>query len=175
MTSPYYHLIKGSFVIKGYEPDGDSIRFIADDPDLYHYLYRHDRIKLSKRDGSVQLRFEGVDATELHYGSAAQPLGKEARDQLLAWMGFENIEYKSDTSTMVESANPDSIRGAILSQAAETNGRPVSYVLLDADIPKGTEWIKVDAPLLKKTLNFQLLDTGLAYYTVYTSIYFNAI
>ena len=170
MTSPYYYLIKGNFVIKGYEPDGDSVRFIADDLDLYQHLYRHYRIKPSKRDGSVQLRFEGVDATELHYGSAAQPLGKEASDNLLSWMGFENIEYKSDRSTMVESANPDFIRGAILSQAAEANGRPVSYILLDADIPKGGDWIKVDVNLLKKTLNFRLLDTGMAYYTVYTSM-----
>jgi hypothetical protein len=48
----------------------------------------------------------------------------------------------------------------------------VSYVLLEADIPKGGEWIKVDETLLKKSLNFQLLDTGMAYYTVYTSMPF---
>jgi endonuclease YncB( thermonuclease family) len=79
MTAPYYLLIPGSFVIVGYEPDGDSIRFIADDPSDYQFLHRHYRIKPSPRDGSVQLRLEGVDATELHYGSAAQPLGAQAR------------------------------------------------------------------------------------------------
>ena len=31
--------------------------------------------------------------SELHYGSAAQPLGREARDQLLAWLGFTELEY----------------------------------------------------------------------------------
>lgn len=35
MSSPIYNVIKGSFVIKGYEPDGDSVRFIADNLDLY--------------------------------------------------------------------------------------------------------------------------------------------
>ena len=34
MSLPYYKVIKGSFVIKDYEPDGDSVRFIADNLDL---------------------------------------------------------------------------------------------------------------------------------------------
>ncbi len=169
-ASPYYQLIRGSFVIIGYEPDGDSVRFIADDPSLYLKLHRHYRIKPSKRDGSVQLRFEGVDAPELHYGSAAQPLGAKARDQLLGWMGFENIETRSGDSTTVVNAQPPSVRGGILSQAAEANGRPVSYVLLDADLPTGNDWINVDDPLLRKTLNFRLMESGAAYYTVYTSM-----
>ncbi len=170
MASPYYLHLRGSFVIKGKEPDGDSVRFIADDPSLYQYLHRHYRIKPSRSDGSVQLRFEGVDATEVHYGSAAQPLGKQARDQLLSWMGFDNIRYKSDQSTMVEEANPDSVRGAVLSVAAEANGRPVSYVLLESELPSGTKWIQVDEALLRKTLNLRLLELGEAYYTIYTSM-----
>ncbi len=86
MASPSYLVMKGDFVIIGKEPDGDSVRFIASNPDLYRHLHRAYRIKPS-RDGSVQLRFEGVDAPELHYGSAAQPLGAEARDTVLSWMG----------------------------------------------------------------------------------------
>ena len=61
MASPNYLVMKGNFVIIGKEPDGDSVRFIADDRDLYRYLHRAYRIKPS-RDGSVQTRFEGVDA-----------------------------------------------------------------------------------------------------------------
>jgi endonuclease YncB( thermonuclease family) len=86
---PHYPVIRGTFIIAGYEPDGDSVRFNADDPTLYKHLHRNYRIKPSPKDGSVQLRFEGVDATELHYGAAAQPLGADARDALLSWMdGF---------------------------------------------------------------------------------------
>src|SRR5947207_4986817 len=92
MASPSYLVMKGDFVIVGKEPDGDSVRFIAHNRSLYRQLHRAYRIKPS-RDGSVQLRFEGVDTPELHYGSAAQPLGAEARDQLLNWIGFQNIEY----------------------------------------------------------------------------------
>ena len=170
MASPNYLVMKGNFVIIGKEPDGDSVRFIADDRDLYRFLHRAYRIKPS-RDGSVQLRFEGVDAPELHYGSAAQPLGAEARDTLLPWMGFDNIVYVNDQSTMVKSADPASVPGAILTQAAEANGRPVSYIFLNqqaSQLEEGT-WVNLQEELLKATINYRLLTSGMAYYTVYTS------
>ena len=167
MASPFYLVIKGKFVIVGKEPDGDSVRFIADNPNLYQELHRNYRIKPS-RDQSVQLRFEGIDAPEVHYGKDAQPLGTQARDQLLALMGFENIQFRGD---QVQAAEPDSVSGTILSKAADANGRPVSYVLLEGDANQldDEDWTRVDTALLKKTLNFRLLTEGLAYYTVYTS------
>src|SRR6266704_4692424 len=142
MASPSYLVMKGDFVIISKEPDGDSIRFIAHDLDLYRHLHRAYRIKPS-RDGSVQLRFEGVDATELHYGAAAQPLGADARDALLSWMGFSGIKYAGSNSTKVVSSTPAKIAGGILSLAAEANGRPVSYVLLKKDLAAG-DTVRVD-------------------------------
>ncbi len=175
MSSPFYRIIKGNFVLVGYEPDGDSVRFIADNPDLYKALHRSYRIKLSLRDRSVQLRFEAVDTTELHYGTAAQPLGKEARDKILSWMGFSNIEYFPNDPNRVKSSEPDAVRGAILTKAADANGRPIAYVLLedDADTLDDGGWVQVDDALLQKTINFWQLDEGIAYYTVYTSTPFN--
>lgn len=169
MASPFYQVIQGEFVIIGKEPDGDSVRFIANNPKLYRTLKRSFRIKPSTQDGSVQLRFEGIDAPELHYGSAVQPLGKEARDQLLDWMGFKNIQFTGTAGNRVTASDPERIPGAILSTAAEANGRPVSYVVLDDKQLKDGRWVEVDDALLKKTLNFRLLEAGLAYYTVYTS------
>ncbi len=169
MASPFYQVIKGEFVIKGKEPDGDSVRFIANNPKLYRALKRSFRIKPSNQDGSVQLRFEGIDAPELHYGSAVQPLGTEARDQLLDWMGFKNIQFTGKAGNRVTASDPDRIPGAILSTAAETNGRPVSYVVLDAKQLNDGRWVEVNDALLKQTLNFRLLEEGLAYYTAYTS------
>ncbi len=169
MVAPFYQLIKGNFVIVGKEPDGDSVRFIADNPDLYQNLHRAFRIKPSTVDGSVQLRFEAIDATELHYGTAEQPLGAETRDVLLNLLGFSNITFRG---TKVVSANPEQIAGAILSQAAEANGRPVSYILLaeaTAALEDGS-WIHVTPDLIQQTLNYRLLVKGLVYYTVYTSL-----
>src|SRR5713101_5009143 len=122
MSLAVYRAIHGEFVIVHYEPDGDSVRFVADNAQLYQGLQRSFRIKRSPKDGSVQLRFEAVDAAELHYGNAAQPLGAKARDQLLAWMGFANIQY-APGSTQVVSANPGKVRGGILTKASDPHGR----------------------------------------------------
>lgn len=166
MASPFYLVIKGNFVIVGKEPDGDSVRFIADESDLYAQLQRSYRIKLA-RDGSVQLRFEGIDAPEVHYGKDAQPLGEKARDLLLKRVGFKNIAFSGDR---VQSAEPDNISGTILTKATDANGRPVCYVLLAKDAKQfNDDWTRVDAEIIEKTLNLQMLAEGTAYYTVYTS------
>ena len=167
MTSPFYLTIKGKFVIAGKEPDGDSVRFIADDSDLYQELQRNYRIKPS-RDRSVQLRFEGIDAPEVHYGRYAQPLGDEARDFLLKKMGFAKIEFQGDR---IQSANPDTVSGVILTQAADVNGRPISYVLIGKNAARleNGDWTQVEPELLRQTLNFLMMADGRAYYTVYTS------
>jgi endonuclease YncB( thermonuclease family) len=171
MAAPYYLCIHGELVIVGYEPDGDSVRFIADDASHYKALKRADRIRPSKRDGSVQLRFEGVDAPELHYGTAAQPLGDTARDALLAWIGFTAIKYNQNQPTQVRSATPTAVRAAILAQMTEANGRPVAYVLVKGDdqLPQDGTWVNLEQSLLDQTLNLRLLSEGQAYYTVYTS------
>jgi endonuclease YncB( thermonuclease family) len=163
-----YLVIKGSFVIIDKQPDGDSVRFRPDDASLLKKLKRAYRIDPSK-DGTVQLRFEAIDAPELHYLGKEQPLGREARDFLLSQLGFSNYIY-NDNDTITDSV-PKEIRGGILSQAAETNGRPVSYVFLESDIVNFNdgERIVIDNALLAKSMNAKVLQAGMAYYTVYSS------
>ncbi len=162
-------MIRGTFVILGKQPDGDSVRFIADDTNLLSQLKNNSRIRLSK-DNSVQLRFEAIDAPELHYLGQAQPLGSESRDALLKLMGFKNPQFRTDGATVI-SASVQTVRGAILSNAAEVNGRPISYVLLEKDaggLTDGTR-VKLGNTLLQKTLNAKQLLNGMSYLTVYSS------
>jgi endonuclease YncB( thermonuclease family) len=171
VAAPFYLAIHGQLVVIGKEPDGDSVRFIAEHPEHYAQLKNAHRIHPSA-DGSVQLRFEGVDAPEVHYGTAAQPLGRDARDQLLAWIGFTGLAFAPPAQTRVTAATPDAIEAVVLSQAAEVNGRPVAYVLLAGqgeDLPVDGEWSLVDRALLDRTLNARLLGEAAAYPTVYTS------
>jgi endonuclease YncB( thermonuclease family) len=172
MVAPFYLAIHGRLVAIGKEPDGGSVPFIADQPEHYAQLKAAHRIRPSA-DGSVQLRLEGVDAPELHYGTAAQPLGREARDQLLAWIGFTQLAYTPPTSTRVTAATPDAIPAVILSQAVEVNGCPVAYLATsvgeDEHLPPDGEWVLVDQPLLDHTLNTLLLQDGVAYPTVHSS------
>jgi endonuclease YncB( thermonuclease family) len=169
MSSPYLLAIHGSLVIVGYQPDGDSIRFIADEPSLFDDLYRGYKIRLGPRDGSVQLRLEAIDAPELHYGSAAQPLGEAARDWLLAQVGFSDVAYEVGTTTVV-SASPESIRAIIYTKASDPNGRPVSYLHVGtARRPADGAWTQVTNAVLDRTVNAQALSDGIAYPTFYTS------
>lgn len=172
MSLPFYRLIKGKFVIVNYEPDGDSVRFIADNAQLFQSLRRSHLIQRSKKDGSVQLRFEGVDATELHYGNAAQPLGAAARDQLLNWMGFSKVQFDANRPTMVTSAQPAAVPGGILTKSADVHGRPISYVLMKDDVAREKDGatVNTNAALLSKTMNQKLLEPGMAYPLFYSSM-----
>ncbi len=159
--------IAGAFVIEGKSPDGDSVRFKADAPALLRQLKKPGRIQVSK-DGTVQLRFEGIDAPELHFGDLEQPLGADSRDALLKIMGFKNVRYDG---SQVGSSQPSKIRGVILSQSAEGNGRPISYAFVDTNadgLRDGTR-VVVDQAILRRSLNWKMLEQGWAYLTVYSS------
>jgi endonuclease YncB( thermonuclease family) len=163
-----YNVIFGEFVIIGKQPDGDSVRFKADNSSLFSKLKFAQRLKQSK-DETVQLRFEGIDAPELHYGGTLQPMGRESRDRLLEWMGFRNVQYDNLT---VSGSSPERVRGAIMSGMVERNGRPVAYVLGQAEATglKDGSSISVDDTRLRLTLNALSLEKGMSYFTVYNSM-----
>jgi endonuclease YncB( thermonuclease family) len=169
MSSPYLLTLRGRLVIEGYSPDGDSIRFIADRPDLFHHLERGYKIRRSLRDGSVQLRLEGIDAPELHYGDAAQPDGDAARDWLLSHVGFEEVTYLPGTTTVATSV-PTTVPAVIYTSASDPNGRPVSYLhSRPGDSPRDGVWTHVTNTVLDRAVNSRALADGLAYPTFYTS------
>jgi endonuclease YncB( thermonuclease family) len=163
-----YRVIFGEFVIIGKQPDGDSVRFKADNPSLLAKLKNASRLKASS-DRTVQLRFEGIDAPELHYGGTLQPMGRESRDRLLQWIGFRNVRYSNLT---VSGSSPERVRGTILSAMVERNGRPVAYVLGNAEatgLQDGSS-IAVDDTRLRLTMNALSLEKGMSYFTVYNSM-----
>lgn len=168
MSSPYLLAVHGRVVVAGKEPDGDSVRFIPDNVDNLDRLRRSHRILPSS--GSVQLRFEAVDAPELHYGTAAQPLGSGSRDSLLAWIGFSDLRYDPARPARVTASSPESVRALILSGGADPYGRPISYVLVNPQgWPQDGSWALVDDALLAGSLNARLVEEGMAYPTFYTS------
>jgi endonuclease YncB( thermonuclease family) len=159
--------LRGEFVIIGKSPDGDSLRFRPDNPKLLAQLKNPSRIRPAA-DGTVQLRFEGIDAPELHYGDLEQPLGSQSRDALLQSMGFVSVKLEN---RIVRSASPRTVRGAILSQAAEGNGRPICYVFVGrfADGFSDGARVALNNEILEQSQNIKMLSSGMAYYTVYSS------
>ncbi len=83
-----YFLIKGHFHVVGYSPDGDSLMFEAETPkdwelvqSKYSDLFQK---KLEEGNGSVQLRLQGIDALETHYGPSPLPMPREVRGKKFA-------------------------------------------------------------------------------------------
>ncbi|MDQ3632152.1 MAG: thermonuclease family protein [Actinomycetota bacterium] len=165
MRAPSQLCLRGRLVVIGKQPDGDSIRFVPDTPALLGDLRRARRIRPS-RDGSVQLRLEGIDAPETHYSGEAQPLADPARDRLLELCGFESVRHRDQE---VIAAEPVERPAAALAQMADANGRPVALLLTDENLPADGSYTAVDDALLDRTINAALLADGSAYLTLYDS------
>ena len=171
MSETSYTVICGRAVLVGKSPDGDSVRFVPDDAALLRRLVNGSRVRISA-DGSVQLRFDGVDAPELHYKDVGQPQGASARDALLAHLGFATVTYAPDGAT-VASASPSTITVVVLARMVEVNGRPVAVVFAagNAEMLRDAEGtaIELSPDLLERSVNVWEVSNGITYPLVYTS------
>ncbi|MBD2104090.1 thermonuclease family protein [Leptolyngbya sp. FACHB-261] len=144
-------LIQGTFEPITGEPDGDSVRFQAEDDELFDKL--EGRIEF-KSGGQVQLRYEGIDALEK---AAVQPFSSNATERNIELLGGKR----------------PNLPGYILSSHADGNGRPVCFVFT-GDPPdwdnngKGDE---LQADLLRQSVNYRLLLEGHVYPMFYETLY----
>jgi endonuclease YncB( thermonuclease family) len=191
-----YTLIKGTFVIfypntapSGQpKPDGDTIKFIPDQPDLLGTLTRVPGICIDLgADWKISVRFEGIDALELHFGASGgdyrQELGLavQARDRMLDLLQFGNPQFVqanpndcpiTDKSVFAAIDPPPHAQanGYILARDVDVNGRVIAFVFPgDPPQPDGSS-ITVDAAMVATSINATLLSEGLAYPTLYSSM-----
>ena len=163
-----FHLIKGTFHVVGYSPDGDSIRFQADDHNNWDLL-SGPPVELNARE-HAQLRIEGIDTLETHYQGRHQPmkLADKALRFLLDELGIKKVKF--DKGGTVVSAQ-DGTRGYILSRTTEKYRRPVSFVFVgDIEEEDGVEvFLRPDR--LEESVNYKSPLEGLAYPTYYTGLF----
>lgn len=147
-----FFLIKGTFVPKIGEPDGDSVRFIADDIQNWDLLEgRGD--DPGQRD-SMQLRFEGIDALEK---AAVQPFSGNAIKSMKRLIGVRT--------------GVDEPRGYVLAKRFEGNGRPVCFVFAgDAPEADGSD-VFLDAARLRNSVNYLQVKAGFAYPLFYNTLF----
>lgn len=162
-----YKVIAGTFHVKGFQPDGDSIRFQAVNPanwDFFTWSSEDEKNNLKK-----QLRVEAIDALETHYEGYHQPrtFALAALESLLELLHITSVTY-SLSLTQIVSAN-DGKPGFIASATTDRFGRPVSYVFpKDAPLADGVVMDSSQLPI-EKSLNFQLAREGLVYPTFYAT------
>ena len=145
-------LIKGTFFPGVGTPDGDSVRFAADNIALWDIL--DGGIDDPGTNDTVQLRFEGIDAIEK---GAIQPLATEARDSMLFHIGAASL---SDTP-----------RGYVLTRAADAHGRPIAFAFA-GDAPEDDgDPIFLDRDRLRESVNFLQVQSGFAYPLYYNTLF----
>jgi endonuclease YncB( thermonuclease family) len=159
----------------GFEPDGDSMQFKPDQPQLLDTLDQVGRPYKLSAIGSTQLRFEGVDALELHYAGSHQPrpLADDARDYLTGRLGLNPVPYRKPELVRVKPpVQKDGTRGYILTRALEANGRAVAFAFAgESPDPDGADDVFLKPAALKKSLNFRSVENGHAYPLFYDTLF----
>jgi len=165
MSLGFYRLIKGRLIVRERQsPDGDSMRFVANDMALFEGLPRFSRPSVAGGVASYQLRFQAIDTPELHYGGAAQPHGIDSRNGLLQWLGVDPSEWDW---IVAPSGFEWETEAAILCDGFEGHGRPIAFVLREPDGEDGDD-VKLTKSLLATTYNHHAVETGLAYLGLYS-------
>lgn len=146
-------VLKGRFAPQFGQPDGDSVRFIPDDPaPLFRLRRRGPPPKVNKENGSVQLRYEGIDCLEKR---AIQPFSNDAT---------------SSNLNLVAPQGADS-RGYICTNQLDPNGRPVCFVFTgETSIADGSRF-HLDTQAISTSINAIQLERGHAYPLFYDTLY----
>ncbi|MCC7542664.1 MAG: hypothetical protein IT379_40990 [Deltaproteobacteria bacterium] len=186
-----YRLVKGQLRLtyvnpagqtRGGEPDGDSLWFepaggAAAFAGLPGPDGRPRSVELNP-GGCVQLRFEAIDALELHYlGRHHQkaPACEEARDTLLDAIGFGPRQYATPASggipVRVKRADPPHPRpGYVLCRSIDPNRRPVVFVYAGTTTRAEGTQVHLTPAEAKKSLNAKQVANSAAYPTFYTTL-----
>lgn len=164
-------IIKGTFHVLGYSPDGDSIRFKADDEANWELLSGPPVTLNARRH--AQLRLEAIDSLETHFSNQHQPLdlATKALDFLLSGLGITGVVWDV-LRTRVTAAN-DGTAGYIISREVEPNRRPVSFVFSGAAPEADGSTVFLNVARMRQSLNFQSIEAGLSYPTYYKGFFFD--
>jgi endonuclease YncB( thermonuclease family) len=158
----------------GFEPDGDSIQFKPADPGQLGRLEQVGKAFKLTSIGSTQLRFEGIDALELHFDGTHQPrpLADQARDFLTGLLELNPVPYRPpDGIRVLPPVSRDATPGYILSRALEAHGRPVAFAFKgDPPAADGSE-LFLRTSLLKKSLNYKSVARGHAHPLFYDTLF----
>lgn len=162
-----YKVLAGTFHVKGFQPDGDSIRFQANKPENWDFFAWGSEAE--KNNKKKQLRIESIDAMETHYEGYHQPrpFALAALESLLELLNINSVTYSLSVTQIVDA--DDGKAGYIASAATDRFGRPVSYVFPKS--AKLTDSAIMDSETLpiEKSINFLLAREGLVYPTFYTT------
>ena len=152
-----FTLLKGTFKPAAGFPDGDSVRFRPDDPSPLFSLPRQGRSpRLNQNNGTIQLRYEGIDALE-----------KDAKEPFASSATRKNLELLSLSDATDEST------GYIMANQIGPNGRPICFVFAEKTDENDGSRIFLDVDRMKNSVNFRLVEAGAVYPLFYDTLFFD--
>ncbi len=145
-----FTIIKGRFEPSFGRPDGDSMRFVSDDPAPLFRLRRRGREpRLNPDNGSIQLRYEAIDTLE----ASAGPFATTATEANIAFAAENNGQ------------------GYICTNQLGPNGRPIAFAFTgEIEAPDGSE-IFLTPDAIMPSINIRQLESGLAYPLYYDTLF----
>jgi endonuclease YncB( thermonuclease family) len=164
-----FFIIKGTFHVLGYSPDGDSVRFQADDETNWELLSGPPVTLNARRH--AQLRLEAIDTLETHYRNLHQPLDLATRalDFLLQGLNITGVQW--DVLRLRVTQANDGTEGYIISREVEPNRRPVSFAFPGPAPEADGSAVFLDTDRLRRSMNYQSVEAGLAYPTYYRGLF----
>lgn len=163
-----YKVIRGTFHVKGYSPDGDSIRFESDN-DAHWDFFSWNQAFVRKAQRK-QLRLEAIDSLETHYEECRQPssFAMAALERILELVGITDVEYNLLITSIVSAK--DGTPGFIASAGVDQFDRPISFVFpAKTALTDGAEMPAAALPI-EKSINYRLLKEAIVYPTFYASL-----
>jgi hypothetical protein len=163
-----YRVIKGKFHVKGFSPDGDSIRFEAtNDANWAPFQWSQ---ASNRKSAKKQLRFEAIDALETHYEESHQPrsFGFGALEVLLGLLGIGGVRYNLSLTKIT--AADDGTEGFIVTQGLDMYDRPISLVFSGTTTLKDGAQASLKQLPMDRCANLRMAQMGLAYPTFYSSM-----
>jgi len=150
-----FTLLKGTFKPGAGIPDGDSVRFAPDDPTPLFSLPRKGRSpRVNQNNGTVQLRFEGIDSMEK---DAKEPFASDATKKNLELIGVDGPTVEAE--------------GHILANQIGPNGRPICFVFAGGAPEADGASIFLDVDRMKESVNYKIIEAGTAYPLFYDTLF----
>ena len=151
-----FMIIKGTFVPRPPGiPDGDTIRFRPDDPDLIYKLQRRRYAPSLNNEDIISLRYEGIDAPER---GSREPFACDATARNIEYLGLSDVYDEGQ-------------RGYILARQLDIYGRPISFVFAGEATEEDGDHIHLEADRMQESVNFRLIESGVVYPLFYDSLF----
>jgi endonuclease YncB( thermonuclease family) len=182
-----YRIAQGFVTIENKSPDGDTISFELDEQNRGEWIWPNEltgRFPKFNKQYQTSIRFEAIDALELHYQipdiypgiNAHQPLdlARQARDRMLKICGFDlsRVTEAKDLSLR----DPDKQRkpATIAYMEIDPYGRVVAFVWvkdMGFKVDDSHPTVFLEPKQVEESVNAQLLREGLVYPTFYGTLY----